>query len=182
MLLSHDILDICTHPEYVEPLHEEGWKKTALYKMKLMDSFLKESQRVNPITVASIARRVKKPIRLSDGTLLPRGAAVFPSPDVFDGRRFFARRQLPGQENAWQLVTTSADHLDFGHGAHACPGRFFAANEAKVAFAFLLICYDWRFPAGVGERPRNVEFDDQVAINPLAKVDFRRTGETLLVE
>ncbi|KAB2569232.1 Cytochrome P450 monooxygenase pyr3, partial [Lasiodiplodia theobromae] len=59
MLLAHAILDICAHPEYVEPLREEirsavqeeGWKKTALYKMKLMDSFLKESQRVNPITV-----------------------------------------------------------------------------------------------------------------------------------
>ncbi|KAB2569485.1 Cytochrome P450 monooxygenase pyr3, partial [Lasiodiplodia theobromae] len=142
----------------------------------------------------SIARKVKKPVHLSDGTLLPRGATlicstdrrtdptVFPSPNAFNGRRFLARRQLPGQENAWQLVTTSADHLGFGHGAHACPGRFFAANEAKVAFAFLLICYDWRFPDGVVERPRNVEFDDQVAINPLAKVEFRRTGETLPAE
>ncbi|KAK0609207.1 Cytochrome P450 monooxygenase pyr3, partial [Lasiodiplodia hormozganensis] len=142
----------------------------------------------------SIARRVKKRVQLSDGTVLPRGATiicstdrrtdptVFPSPDVFDGRRFLERRQLPGQENAWQLVTTSADHLGFGHGAHACPGRFFAANEAKVAFAFLLICYDWRFPVGVGERPANVEFDDQVAVSPFARVEFRRTGEMLEVE
>lgn len=54
------LLDICQYPEAVEKLREEivqvigehGWAKTSLYKLKLMDSFLKESQRVNPMTTS----------------------------------------------------------------------------------------------------------------------------------
>lgn len=54
-VLSQALLDICQYPEIVAPLREEvvqvlsehGWAKTSLYKLKLMDSFLKESQRVN---------------------------------------------------------------------------------------------------------------------------------------
>lgn len=48
--------DLIANPEYIELLLEEvvrvlgedgGWKKTSLYKMKLMDSYMKESQRLN---------------------------------------------------------------------------------------------------------------------------------------
>lgn len=55
-LLTHAMYDLVGHPEVMDELREEvrrvikeeGWKKTSLYKMKLMDSFLKESQRMNP--------------------------------------------------------------------------------------------------------------------------------------
>ncbi|KAK2059529.1 cytochrome P450 [Colletotrichum caudatum] len=43
-----------------------------------------------------------------------------------------------------QLVSRSPQHLGFGHGPHACPGRFFAANEITVALAHLLMKYDWK--------------------------------------
>ena len=54
--ITQAMLDICAHPEIIQPLREEaiktigdeGWSKTALYKLRLMDSFLKESQRVHP--------------------------------------------------------------------------------------------------------------------------------------
>ena len=50
------IMDLVQHPEAVQSLREEviqvvgqeGWSKTALYKLRLMDSFLKESQRCHP--------------------------------------------------------------------------------------------------------------------------------------
>ena len=49
------ILQLCETPEVVEPLRREmikvlrenGWSKVSLYKMKLLDSFLKEVQRTN---------------------------------------------------------------------------------------------------------------------------------------
>ena len=52
------MLDVCEHPEVVQPLREEivqvirenGWAKTSLYKLKLMDSFLKESQRLHSLS------------------------------------------------------------------------------------------------------------------------------------
>jgi cytochrome P450 len=55
-LITQVIYDICKHPELIQPLREEaitvlgngGWKRTSLYNLKLMDSVLKESQRIKP--------------------------------------------------------------------------------------------------------------------------------------
>ena len=57
---THAVYDLTAHPEYLEPLREEvssqlreekGWNKTVLSKMKMMDSFLKESQRLSPASL-----------------------------------------------------------------------------------------------------------------------------------
>lgn len=58
-MLTQVIYDLCDQPdlvqalrdEAIEVLREDGWKKTALYKMKLMDSVLKESQRLKPTSI-----------------------------------------------------------------------------------------------------------------------------------
>ena len=50
-------LDIGNHPEIIEPLRKEiisvlgqgGWTKHSLYNLKLMDSVMKESQRLKPL-------------------------------------------------------------------------------------------------------------------------------------
>ncbi|XP_044717952.1 cytochrome p450 domain-containing protein [Hirsutella rhossiliensis] len=70
----------CDHPELIEPLREEiiavlsqsGWSKRSLYSLKLMDSVLKESQRMKPISVASMRRFTTADVNLSDGTVLPK--------------------------------------------------------------------------------------------------------------
>lgn len=57
-MLTQAIFDLCESQEFVEELRKEvisvipseGWKKTAMYKLQLMDSFLKESQRMKPIS------------------------------------------------------------------------------------------------------------------------------------
>lgn len=57
--ITEALYDICAYPEYIEPLREEmlrvigdqGWKKTSLQEMKLLDSFLKESQRLSPASL-----------------------------------------------------------------------------------------------------------------------------------
>lgn len=59
-LLTQVMLDIAQHPELVEPLRQEivqvlgtqGLKKTALYNLKLMDSVIKETQRMKPIGIS----------------------------------------------------------------------------------------------------------------------------------
>ena len=56
-LLVQTMLDIAEHPEIMQSLRDEivgilradGWKKTSLYNMRLLDSALKESQRLRPI-------------------------------------------------------------------------------------------------------------------------------------
>ena len=56
MGVTHAIFDLCTYPQYVEPLRqeidgiikeEEGWTLAGLRRMEKLDSFLRESQRVN---------------------------------------------------------------------------------------------------------------------------------------
>ncbi|KAK7737588.1 hypothetical protein SLS63_002717 [Diaporthe eres] len=57
------ILDLARHLEFIQPLREEissvlgaeGWKKTALYNLKLLDSCIKESQRVKPINASELS-------------------------------------------------------------------------------------------------------------------------------
>ncbi|KIW66429.1 hypothetical protein PV04_05764 [Phialophora macrospora] len=40
------------------------------------------------------------------------------------------------------LPTTSPSDLEFGHGPHACPGGFFAAEELKLLLAYVLSKYE----------------------------------------
>lgn len=56
-LLLETMFNISLHPELLKPLREEiatvlsaeGLKKTALYNLKLMDSVIKETQRLRPV-------------------------------------------------------------------------------------------------------------------------------------
>ena len=180
MQSSHSWLDLAAHPEYLEPLREEiasvlatepdGFlSKTSMPKLKKLDSFLKESQRHNPIGLTTFDRKVTGDVTLPDGTRLPRGTlittaaseiardpALWEEPEAFDGFRFEKLRQLPGNENRHQFVTTGVDSMHFGHGKHACPGRFFAANEIKLFLVHLIMNYDVKLPDGE-ERPKNIE-------------------------
>ncbi|KAI1849674.1 hypothetical protein JX265_008011 [Neoarthrinium moseri] len=191
------LFDICEYPEVADELRKEiievigehGWAKTSLYKLKLMDSFLKEGQRVRPMAATSMNRFVEKEVTLSDGTVLPQGSRInvissfmdpkiYPEPEKFDAARFLRMRQQPGNENSWQFVTTSGEHMLFGHGQHACPGRFFASNEVKIALCHLLLKYDWRFVPGSG-RPEPRSFETSIGVNPKGKVECRRRKEEI---
>ncbi|KAI4286868.1 MAG: hypothetical protein L6R35_003880, partial [Caloplaca aegaea] len=55
--IKDTLYEICAHPEYVAPLREEiraameedgGWKKTTPGKLPKLDSFMRETQRMNP--------------------------------------------------------------------------------------------------------------------------------------
>lgn len=58
-LVSQAIFNLCSRPELVDDLRKEvisvigqqGWVKTAIYQLKLMDSVLKETQRLKPISI-----------------------------------------------------------------------------------------------------------------------------------
>jgi len=55
-LLKQTLYDICSHPELIQPLFNEvskvvsenGWSTASVFKMQLLDSVIKESQRLKP--------------------------------------------------------------------------------------------------------------------------------------
>ncbi|KAJ1324861.1 cytochrome P450 monooxygenase 2 [Microdochium nivale] len=164
-LLTETMLRIAQDPEFLEEIRAEikssllaegAWTKTALFNLKLVDSALKEAQRMRPINHATMARKVMAPTPIP-GTdyILPKGAQtvvsthlrfdpdIYEQPHKYNGRRFADMRASGETKLPVHLVSTGPTSLSFGHGNHACPGRFFAANELKVALCHLLIKYDW---------------------------------------
>jgi cytochrome P450 len=197
--LAQVLVDVCQNPDIVEPLRKEivavisenGWTKAALQKLRLMDSLLKESQRYSPMAAVSMNRYVEREFELSDGTVLPQGSrffvagaysdpAIYDDPEKFDAFRFAKKRLEPGQANAWGHVTTSGSHMGFGHGNHACPGRFFASNEIKVALCHLLLKYDVDLLDG--EVPHAYKFEGSSSISPKSKISMRRRKEEISLD
>ncbi|KAF0317432.1 cytochrome p450 monooxygenase [Colletotrichum asianum] len=200
-LLAQTMLFLANQPELITPLREEvvqllkaeGWRKTALYNMKLMDSALKETQRMKPNSMFQMRRLATKDITLDEGITIRRGervvvdASAMKDPkihgedvDTYDIYRFRRMREEPSKMHKAQLVTTSPEHLAFGHGQHACPGRFFASNEVKVALCHLLLKYDWKLAPGNTADPFVVGVARQ--INPKTVIMFRRRKEELDVD
>lgn len=135
--------------------------------------------------IAVMRRIASDNVQFSDGTFIPKGSSIavtarnqwdpkiYDKPDEWDGRRFLRMRDTPGQEHLAQLVSTSPDHLAFGHGQHACPGRFFASNEAKVILIHLLLKYDWRLPEGA-PAPQIRHYAWSLRTDPATKLQYRR--------
>jgi cytochrome P450 len=104
---------------------------------------------------------------------------IYPSPQIYDGYRFYKKRQEPGNEQRFQFVTTSRESFGFGHGVHACPGRFFAANESKIFLVHLLLKYDWKLKDGDGDgdgvagRPANFDHGTEIITDPRVELLFR---------
>lgn len=106
--------------------------------------------------------------------------AVFPNPERFDAFRFATKRSEPGQVNLWSHVATSAAHMAFGHGQHACPGRFFASNEIRVALVHILLKYDWKLVEG--KEPFIMEFEANNIVDPKVQLMVRRRKEEINVD
>ncbi|KAB8227102.1 cytochrome P450 [Aspergillus alliaceus] len=169
-LLCQTLADIAMHPQIIEPLREEiisilsednGLKTTSFGKMKLLDSCIKESQRLKPLSMASMGRIATEQVVLSDGTVIPKGQSIIvdsskmwdskvhpTSPGKWDGYRFLRMREDPKKRDIAQLITTSPEQIAFGYGVHACPGRFFAGNEIKIALAAILLKYELKLEEG----------------------------------
>ena len=134
-------------------------------------------------------REALAPVTLKDGTVLPKGTTVtvsssrmwdptlHESPEEWRSDRFLRLRETPGMEHRAHLVSTSGDHLGFGHGQHACPGRFFAANEVKIALSHLLLKYDFAPVEGSPPKVRKSGFS--MNVDPFAKVQVRRRREEI---
>lgn len=113
-----------------------------------------------------------------DGTRVLLDEDVYPEPHRYNPYRFIEMRKTPGGENKAHLVSATAEHFGFGHGIYACPGRFFAANELKIALAHILLKYDWKLAEGC-EDLQPVAAGFHYAYNPKIKLLIKRRKEEL---
>lgn len=125
------------------------------------------------------------PITLSDGKILTPGThiclasyEISKDPKIipnqgFDGFRYYRLRKNPEEDKKLQYSMTDKNHLHFGQGRFACPGRFFAANELKMILGELNLDYDFKFPEGK-TRPLTFNADEYLYPDPSARLLMRR--------
>ncbi|RGB29953.1 cytochrome P450 [Rhizophagus diaphanus] len=161
---TSNFLTFCLHelvnnPQFLKEILEE---QEQLYKsneksyyfteqiarMEKLDSFIKETMRVNVNNVALQHKTLSSYFTFSNGYQVPKGRLV----NIRSGE-IHLDKELQGQNadefNAFRYLkknspATRADKsfLTFGLGKHTCPGRHFAVNEIKVALHYLLLKYD----------------------------------------
>ncbi|KAL4746289.1 cytochrome P450 [Aspergillus terricola var. indicus] len=167
--ITHALLDLAASPtnftaelrkEITTALdaHSNTYNKRTLSAMPKLDSTLRESQRLNSFVITATNRMVSAPdgVTTPSGLHVPRGTmlcapayGVLHDPDLYpDPGEFrpFRGRGDPGTgyiaraRQAW--TTTSPEYPAFGHGRHACLGRFFASTLLKLVLAYVIENYE----------------------------------------
>ncbi|KAJ5630921.1 uncharacterized protein N7484_011021 [Penicillium longicatenatum] len=189
-LLKQALLDICMHPKLIpdiryeasKAVEESGWSTAGVFKMRLLDSVVKETQRLKPGSLVNLERKALRGVVLPNGMTIPRGTniavdssmmwdpAIYPDPFVYDGYRFLRLRESGNTGAA--LASSSPEHIAFGIGKPICPSRFFASNEVKIALAKILLTYDVRLPEGF--KPKVFEMGYEMLSDLGAKLEIRK--------
>jgi cytochrome P450 len=148
-ILCADSSVIASLREEAHRVHQEegGWTKQGLSRMHRMDSAIRESQRICPIALTFIQRKVvaKEGVTTPEGVHLKYGTFlscpwspvaldddITDKATIFDAFRYSRAREeydamAPEQKEKVDtlkmkqsgLVTTAHHHLPFGHGRHA---------------------------------------------------------------
>ncbi|KAK0101343.1 hypothetical protein ONS95_006519 [Cadophora gregata] len=138
----------------------DGFSHNFFQRLDLMDSFIRESIRYNPIGETGLERIVGKSggFTFSDGTHVPQGALLAAPIKAYQRDEkaypggFNPRRSMEDSEHP-KVTDISPAFLNFGLGRAACPGRWFTSNLLKLVLTRLLLDYDFvRLP----ERPKIV--------------------------
>ncbi|KAK8075553.1 hypothetical protein PG997_010216 [Apiospora hydei] len=161
MALAWAIIMLCKHSEYI-PLLRHELQQSELHSRKyqtkdllLLDSFLRESSRLNPLDCLSVQRKAIQPFTFSTGEHIPAGNLVavpqqaimrdennYCDPETFDPFRFYTT-DLSTTEPVVKFTDSHCWKYPFwGSPSHSCPGRWYAADTMKHAIVHLLKNYD----------------------------------------
>ncbi|KAG4025961.1 hypothetical protein MFRU_047g00250 [Monilinia fructicola] len=163
LVLTFTIYNLCLHPEYIEPLTEEistmlSFPDDKQYKnMPLMESFLRESARMNPLDALSIQRKVMRPFTFTSGQTIPAGNIIavpqdalmkspkyYNDPEIFDGFRFVLPEDRGREEPRMKYTDVSSGFPFWGASKKACPGRWYVSASLKQILAHLLTNYEFK--------------------------------------
>jgi cytochrome P450 len=115
---------------------------------------------------------------------------IYPVPETYDAFRFSRPKEKGDMSEAdsdtkkgddhlksknTDLITTSESFLPFGHGRHACPGRFFVSLELKMLLAYMVMNYEVE---PLATRPPNTWFGQNNLPPFKAKIRVRRREGT----
>ncbi|PQE33517.1 ent-kaurene oxidase protein [Rutstroemia sp. NJR-2017a WRK4] len=171
MTFNHVLYDILGHDKnvYAKRLREEiretrkrhggVWTREALGELRLLDSFLKESQRMHPLAYTLGSRKVvrgegvrvrvgkgeeqEKEIHIKKGERIEMCVwAVHMDPENWDEPKVF--KGFRHAESAVPSAMPSEKFMSFGFGRHACPGRYVALTMEKLMVVEFLMNYDWK--------------------------------------
>ncbi|KAI2637164.1 cytochrome P450 [Hypomontagnella submonticulosa] len=202
MAVANILFDLCARPEWFPILREEvsqitdelgpigsgpnSGAKDWLPRLEKLDSFLVESQRLNPPVLLGPQRVALESLTLKDGTHIPAGSriawaghhhlndpSVTATPELFDPMRSYRKRHSsPDNMNKHLAGQTSTDNVTFGYGKLACPGRAFSVGEIKLILARLIHQFEFKFPDGKS-RPLTMYADENVFADPNGRVMMR---------
>ena len=165
--------------------HGDQWTSARLAEMVVVDSALRESMRLSGFGSRTFSRVVVAPagVALPNGLHIPYGetlctagypmhhdAALYDRPYDFCYDRFL-QGERPEQSMGKTAATTEVTYAVWGHGKHACPGRFFAVALVKMLLACLVQRYEvkpWK------ERPDNVWVGDTPVPSREVLLEVRR--------
>lgn len=123
-------------------------------------------------------------VTLSDGTMIPEGTytvvastrmrdpEVYLNPGTFDAYRSLRLRETSDQETYAQATTPSPEHLGWGLGKHACPGRALVVTVIKITLCHILMKYDLKLRDGIRPQPLRLGF--VFAANGSTEIIIRR--------
>ncbi|KAF7182336.1 hypothetical protein CNMCM7691_001816 [Aspergillus felis] len=195
--LTSVLYDLLIRPEYCAEITQEvqdalaecggNWTLQQVAKMKKLDSFMKESQRVHPIGFITAQRATVRSHTFKDGLHLPAGVIfqfpadavhhdpeIYPDPNRFDGYRFLRLRETV-DPNRFHFASVSDTMLGFGAGSHACPGRFFTALAIKLILVVLLTQYEVKLADSKdGCRPPDTFHDFNMGPSQEAQIMLRK--------
>ncbi|KAI1819730.1 cytochrome P450 [Xylaria intraflava] len=161
------------------------WTLQRVAAMKKLDSFMKESTRVNPQGFMTVQRYAHRSHTFKDGFVLPAGTIfhfpmdaiyhdpnIYPEPDKFDAYRFLRLREKI-DPNQFHYGFVSDMTLNWGAGQQACPGRFLATLVLKFALILLITRCELKYSdKRTGNRPAFF-VDNSRREDPAVKLDVK---------
>lgn len=162
MLVSFAMYNLCKHPEHLQPLREEILRSGEVLfnhqnnELPLLDSFLKETARLNPVTIFSMPRKTMAPFTFSDGTHVPannwivvpqqaqmKDPANYAEPEKFVGFRFVTHSR-EGAASESRFSHPSWRFPFWGSVKQACPARFYVTDMTKLIISQFVMNYDFK--------------------------------------
>ncbi|KAL7942006.1 cytochrome P450 [Trichoderma barbatum] len=156
------------------------WSVQAMSSLPRLESFTRETLRVDGPTLFSVTRSLLKPFQLKSGLVLRPGNIIstpswmihndednYPKANEFDPYRFY---DWQNNTVTTKATTASIAFLAYGYGSQMCPGRFLGVRMTQIIFAKLLTRYDALFEGEKRTKPDNIVMPGQVLPAYYAKI------------